>query len=115
MLPENQIKGFRTTRLGMRIYRDRLVRRTDPRGRPYFWIGGEIPTGIPQEGTDIGALAEGYVSLTPLQINLAAYQALQRIDGWELGLTLRRNRRFQCTPAEPAPAMVLLRLSKSGG
>ena len=55
MLPEDQIKGFRTTRLGLRVYRDRLDRRVDPRGRPYYWIGGDTPSGIPEEGTDIGA------------------------------------------------------------
>ena len=84
MLPEEQIKGFRTTRLGLRVYRDQLDQRTDPRGRPYYWIGGETPTGIPEDGTDVGALCEGYVSLTPLQLDLTAYAAFQRLEGWPL-------------------------------
>lgn len=79
MLPVEQIKGFQTTRLGLRVYRDRLDRRTDPRGRPYYWIGGDTPTGIPEEGTDIGALSEGFVSITPLQLDLTAYNAIQGI------------------------------------
>ncbi len=86
MLPEDQIKGFRTTRLGLRVYRDRLDRRVDPRGRPYYWIGGDTPTGIPEEDTDIGALSEGYVSITPLQLDLTAYNAIQGIGKWQLAV-----------------------------
>ena len=84
LLPEDQIKGFRVTRQGLRVYRDRLDRRVDPRGRPYYWIGGDTPTGIPEDGTDIGALAEGYVSITPLQLDLTAYPAMQILSNWEL-------------------------------
>jgi 5'-nucleotidase len=86
MLPEDQIKGFRTTRLGLRVYRDQLDRRVDPRGRPYYWIGGDIPTGIPEDGTDIGALSDGYVSITPLQLDLTAYNAIQGIGKWQLAV-----------------------------
>jgi 5'-nucleotidase len=86
MLPEDEIKGFRTTRQGLRVYRDRLDRRMDPRGRPYYWIGGETPTGIPEEGTDIGALCEGYVSLTPLHLDLTAYNAMQGMGKWQLAI-----------------------------
>ncbi|MFZ2098120.1 MAG: 5'/3'-nucleotidase SurE [Anaerolineales bacterium] len=92
MLPEDQIKGFRTTRLGLRVYRDRLDRRMDPRGRPYYWIGGDTPTGIPEDGTDIGALSDGYVSLTPLQLDLTAYNAMGSIKKWGLDVnTLIKN------------------------
>ena len=61
-LPDEQIAGTRITRQGLRVYRDELVAREDPRGRPYYWIGGDAPTGVPEEGTDFGALNEGYVS-----------------------------------------------------
>jgi 5'-nucleotidase len=84
MLPEEQIKGIRTTRLGLRLYRDRLDRRVDPRGRPYYWIGGDIPTGVSEEGTDVGALSDGYVSITPLQLDLTAYNAVHEISHWTL-------------------------------
>ncbi|MDX9992770.1 MAG: 5'/3'-nucleotidase SurE [Anaerolineales bacterium] len=73
---EDAFKGYMITRQGLRVYRDALVRRQDPRGRPYYWIGGDSPTGIPEDGTDVGALAAGYVSLTPLQLDLTARAAL---------------------------------------
>jgi 5'-nucleotidase len=82
-LPDDQIKGIRVTRQGLRVYRDLLVAREDPRGRPYYWIGGEAPTGVPEEGTDFGALAEGYVSVTPLQLDLTAYQTLEKMRTWD--------------------------------
>lgn len=82
-LPDEQIKGVKITRQGLRVYRDRLDRRIDPRGRPYYWIGGEAPTGVPEEGTDFGALAEGYVSVTPLQLDLTACDALEELAGWD--------------------------------
>ncbi len=86
MLPKEQIKGFQTTRLGLRVYRDRLDQRVDPRGRPYYWIGGETPSGIPEDGTDIGALTDGYVSITPLTLDLTAYNAIQGIGKWQLSV-----------------------------
>lgn len=81
-LPEEQIRGIKITRQGLRLYRDRLDSRLDPRGRAYYWIGGEAPTGVPEEGTDFGALAEGYVSITPLQLDLTACNALETIQVW---------------------------------
>ena len=82
-LPEVQIKGILATRQGLRVYRDLLVTREDPRGKPYYWIGGEAPTGVPEKGTDFGALAENCVSITPLHLDLTAYKALEEIRSWE--------------------------------
>ena len=82
-LPVEKIQGIRITRLGLRLYNDLLDRREDPRGRPYYWIGGDAPTGVPEEGTDFGAIAEGAVSLTPLHLDLTAYQAIERMQNWE--------------------------------
>ncbi len=81
-LPLDQIKGFAVTRQGLRIYRDELVRREDPRGRPYYWIGGDAPTGVKEDGTDFGELAAGFVSITPLQLDLTAHQAVTEIKKW---------------------------------
>ncbi len=82
-LPADQIHGVRVTRQGLRIYRDELIRRLDPRGRPYYWIGGDAPTGVPEEGTDIGALDGNFVSITPLHLDMTAHNCLQTIRGWE--------------------------------
>ncbi len=62
----DKIKGYLITRQGMRMYHDIIVKREDPRGQPYYWIGGGAPTGIAEEGTDVGALKECYISITPL-------------------------------------------------
>jgi len=82
-LPEKEIKGMRITRQGLRVYHDKLDRRRDPRGRAYYWIIGDVPTGIPELGTDIGALANGYVSVTPLHLDLTAYQSMPDLANWE--------------------------------
>lgn len=82
-LPEDQIKEISVTRQGLRVYRDLLVAREDPRGKPYYWIGGEAPTGVPEQGTDFGALAEDCVSVTPLHLDLTAYHAMEAMQGWE--------------------------------
>jgi 5'-nucleotidase len=81
-LAQDQILGYHMTRQGLRVYRDRLDQRIDPRGRPYYWIGGESPTGIAENGTDVGALADRYVSITPLQLDLTAYPALHVLKTW---------------------------------
>ncbi len=84
--PFNELCGVTVTRQGLRVYRDALVRREDPRGRPYYWIGGEAPTGVAEEGTDFWALQQGFVSVTPLQLDLTAHDHLAALAGWEWGL-----------------------------
>jgi 5'-nucleotidase len=85
--PIVELKGFKVTRQGLRIYRDELIKRDDPRGKPYYWIGGEVPTGVNEDGTDFGALAEGYVSITPVDLDLTAHTLLARITDWNLNLS----------------------------
>lgn len=82
---ETELQGYMITRQGLRVYRDVLDKRLDPRGRPYYWIGGQAPTGIAQEGTDVGALAGGYVSITPLQLDLTNYKAMDTLKQWDFG------------------------------
>ena len=81
-LATDQFKGYMVTRQGLRVYLDKLERRVDPRGRPYYWIGGEAPTGVIEPGTDFGALKAGYVSITPLQLDLTARTALDELKQW---------------------------------
>ncbi len=82
-LQQAELKGYRLTRQGLRIYRDELVKREDPRGKPYYWIGGEPPTGVAENGTDFGDLSAGYVSITPIQLDLTAYQLLKEVADWD--------------------------------
>jgi 5'-nucleotidase len=82
-LSVEEMKGIMITRQGLRVYRDALDRRVDPRGRPYYWIGGEAPTGVNEDGTDVGALFAGYVSVTPLQLDLTNYRAMEILKNWE--------------------------------
>ena len=81
-LPEEKVRGILLTRQGLRVYHSRLDERSDPRGKPYYWIGGDAPTGVPERGTDVGALAEGFVSVTPLQLDLTAYRAVTDLNTW---------------------------------
>ena len=82
LLKDEEICGFRLTRQGLRVYHSRLDEGVDPRGRPYYWIAGDAPTGVPERGTDIGALAEGCVSVTPLHLDLTAYRAVTDLSTW---------------------------------
>jgi 5'-nucleotidase len=82
-LPDDKIRGIRLTWQGLRVYHGRLDKRADPRGEPYYWIGGDMPTGIPEHGTDVGALAEGFISVTPLQLDLTAYRVLANLNSWQ--------------------------------
>ncbi len=84
-LPEHEIRGIQFTRLGRRVYRDVLIERRDPKGVPYYWIGGDPPSGTPESGTDIGALAEGYISVTPLNMDMTDRNLLAEMGAWRLG------------------------------
>ena len=78
-LPLEEIKGLQVTRQGLRVYHDELLTRIDPRGIPYYWIGGDPPSGVPDQGTDFGAIKSGYASLTPLNLDLTATDSIELI------------------------------------
>jgi len=80
-VPAGETRGVRVARLGKRRYGELVVEKADPRGRPYYWIGSTIPVGEPEEGTDITAIAEKYISMTPLHLDLTAYQAMSDLEG----------------------------------
>lgn len=70
------IRGVRTTTLGRRFYTNEVVFREDPRGRPYFWIGGAWPRIEHTEGTDCESVRQGWVSVTPLGLDATEHGAL---------------------------------------
>jgi 5'-nucleotidase len=82
-LPLAEIKGIQVTRQGTRVYHDVLVPRTDPAGNPYYWIGGDAPGGdITIENSDIWAVHNGYVSVTPIRLDMTAYDLLEGVRTW---------------------------------
>jgi 5'-nucleotidase len=82
-LPLEEIKGFRIVRQGLRVYNDELITRLDPYGRPYYWIGGEPPAGdVAEVGTDIWATHEGYVSITPIHLDLTSHALMLEMSEW---------------------------------
>ncbi|MDD3824965.1 MAG: 5'/3'-nucleotidase SurE [Anaerolineae bacterium] len=83
-LAPGELAGTAVTRMGRRVYRDVLVDRRDPRGRPYYWIGGEPPSGHLDEGTDIWAVAQGYVSITPIHLDMTAHDLIPNLEAWSL-------------------------------
>lgn len=81
-LPLSEIKGIKVTRLGARHKAEGMVRTFDPAGREIFWLG---PPGNEQdasEGTDFNAVANGYVSVTPLTVDLTAFDQLSKMKQW---------------------------------
>ncbi len=81
----DQVKGVRVTKLGRRRYKDSLTRAQDPSGKEYFWIGGGTTNWTGPEDSDFRAVKEGYVSLTPLHLDLTNFPLLDQIRGWGLG------------------------------
>jgi len=87
-LPWHEIRGFAVTRLGRRHRSAPCIAQTDPRGRPIYWIGpaGEEDDAGP--GTDFHAVRDGYISITPIHVDLTRYQALEKVGGWVGTLSL---------------------------
>lgn len=81
-IPVEKIKGYRLTRLGCRHRADTIIPAKDPRGRDVYWLG---PPSQPQdigEGTDFDAIAQGFVSITPLVVDFTAYQSFNSVNEW---------------------------------
>lgn len=81
-LPWANIRGFEVTRLGHRHRAEPVIRMTDPRGRPMYWIGPAGPGQDAGPGTDFDAVRRGYISITPIHVDLTRYQALDQVAGW---------------------------------
>ena len=81
-LPWREIKGFEVTRLGHRHRAEPVVKSIDPRGRPMYWIGPAGPGQDAGPGTDFDAVRRGFISITPIHVDLTRYQALDQVSGW---------------------------------
>jgi 5'-nucleotidase len=80
--PYEELRGVRATRLGNRHRSERVVRSQDPRGKPIYWLGPPGPGQDAGPGTDFHAVAEGFVSVTPLQIDLTRHATLEAVGEW---------------------------------
>ena len=81
-IPPEACEGFEVTRLGKRVYQDSLIERIDPRGVPYYWIGGQPPSGLAEPGTDFAAIVAHRIAITPVQLDLTARRLLKRLRTW---------------------------------
>ena len=82
-LPHAEIRGVAVTRLGSRYYGDVILRKEDPRGREYFWIGGEEPTWRPGDDSDFHAVHhQAKISVTPLSLDITAHSRLAGLADW---------------------------------
>lgn len=79
-----KFRGALPVRLGRRIYSKDVTRRSDPRGGVYYWLAGRTVEGITEDGTDVAAVARGYVSVTPLRIDNTDEQTLGALKAWKL-------------------------------
>jgi 5'-nucleotidase len=83
-LPKEQIKGVRITKMGRRLYRDQWDRRQDPRGRTYYWLAGQLMELENADDSDVAATEQGYISVTPVQLDLTRYDQIARLNLWNL-------------------------------
>lgn len=82
-LDKGPIRGIRTVAQNIMPYAERYDRRVDPRGRTYFWTSPGYTCPDPHPDSDVEALAEGYITITPLQFNLTAWNELEDMRAWE--------------------------------
>ena len=84
-IPPGVPLGVSLTRQGKRRYADLVVEKLDPRGRKYYWIGGGMASFHDVEGTDFHAVSLGYISVTPLHLDLTNYRSFDALSTWDLG------------------------------
>jgi len=84
-LPQSALQGVAVTTQGRRQYVDRLEKRLDPVGRPYYWLGGSLAEEAAgaEAGSDVRAVADGKISLTPIHLDLTAYSLLPSLKEWD--------------------------------
>ncbi len=78
-----RIKGARITRQGKRVFGDVVIEKVDPRGKKYYWIGGDMLRWEGGEDTDFAAVTKGYISITPIHLDMTNYSAISELQYWE--------------------------------
>jgi 5'-nucleotidase len=82
-LPLSEIQGYAVTRQGMRVYHDVLGKDLNQQEGDFYWIQGDPPSGLAEEGTDVGALVDGFVSIHPVHLDLTAYGLMEDLKSWD--------------------------------
>ena len=82
-LPMEEIRGVRVTRQGKRIYGEAVVEKRDPRGRKYYWIGGDTFRRQDIPGSDLEAVEQDYISITPIHLDMTNYKSLRTLRRWK--------------------------------
>jgi 5'-nucleotidase len=102
-VPAKTCRGIMVTRQGHRVYGEKMVEQRDPRGRLHYWIGAGPPQWEALEGTDMGAVHEGFAAVTPLHMDLTNHRALAQMAAWphSLNASLRAPRPAAAKPAAP--------------
>ncbi|HXF96961.1 MAG TPA: 5'/3'-nucleotidase SurE [Gemmatimonadales bacterium] len=83
-IPGDQVKGVKVTHLGSRVFHEEIARMKDPWGREIYWIGGGRATWSGGEHSDFRAVQDGYISVTPLHVDLTNYELLEVVRSWDL-------------------------------
>ena len=91
-VPWDEVRGYEVTRLGHRHRAEPCIRQLDPRGRPLWWVGPAGPEQDAGPGTDFDAVRRGFISITPIHVDLTRYQALEKVAGWVGGLAAGMER-----------------------
>jgi 5'-nucleotidase len=82
---KRQVKKFKITRLGKRMYSDVVIEKIDPRGKNYYWIGEQsLIWERKEDDTDFAAIKKGCVSITPLHLDMTDYKAMEEIKRWKI-------------------------------
>jgi 5'-nucleotidase len=82
MPPSKKIKGYMFTRQGKRFFDDVVVEKVDPRGKKYYWIGGDMVKWEGGRDTDFYAISKGYISITPVHLDMTNYSSMRELKKW---------------------------------
>jgi 5'-nucleotidase len=83
-IPGDQVRGVRVTHLGSRVFSEEVARMKDPWGREIYWIGGGRVTWSGDADSDFQAVQDGYISVTPLHVDLTNYRLIEVVRSWAL-------------------------------
>lgn len=86
MIDEKDVTGVFVTYLGSRRYKNSFDKRVDPRGRVYYWLAGEVIEDENEKNSDVWAIKNNYISVTPIHFDLTKYDIIDNIKKWDLKL-----------------------------